>query len=216
LFDSSGNASHSKSEGIGKMIPKENKFRRAIKTSPSEIVQRKFKKSFRGYNRGEVEKFLNKIAEGYRKLLEENETLSEEIRRLKDELEGYNSKKRELEKTLSAIQRGFQRMEENSEDKAQLIIEKAELTARKIVEESQKKLSKLREETARLNSQKILLLTKLRSMIETHAELLNFYEKNLDEGNLEKGKEKASSKKTKTPLPHRPSRTTRKGIVLEE
>ncbi|MCD6082835.1 hypothetical protein J7J59_01795, partial [Candidatus Aerophobetes bacterium] len=92
----------------------------------------------------------------------------------------------------------------------------AELTARKVVEESEKKLSKLREETMRLKHQKVLLLTKLKSIIKTHAELLNFYEKEHDEDSLEKVKEKSPSKRRKTPLPHRSlTSTPERGIVLD-
>jgi len=215
LFSSSGNSGHSESEGVEKIITSSSKATKT-KITPSEILQRRFKRSFRGYNPDQVEEFLNEIAENYKGLLEENKVLSEEIKRLKKKVEGYDAQRRELEGALISIQKSSQLIEKNAQERAKLIIKEAELTARKVVEESEKKLSKLREETMRLKHQKVLLLTKLKSIIKTHAELLNFYEKDHDEDSLEKVKEKSPSKRRKTPLPHRSlTSTPERGIVLD-
>jgi hypothetical protein len=105
-------------------------------------------------------------------------------------------------------------IEKTARERANLITKEAELKADKTIKENEAKLEKLREEIIRLGSQKRLLLTKLRSIIETHSELLNFYEDESTEEVITKKKKRSLS--SETPLPHRSANSDEEGIVLEE
>ena len=220
MLSSSSNSSYSKSEGVEKITGEVKKseegsfpHRKEDSYASSKILRKKFKKSFRGYNRDEVDNFLNKVMKDYEKLLEENKILSEEVKRLRKEIEDYHSKQKKLEETLISVQRSTQLIEKTSREKANLIINEAKLKADKIMEKSETKLERLKEEITRLNSQKRLLLTKLKSIIETHSELLNFYEDESTEKVITKRKKRFPSK---TPLPHSSARTEEGGIIFEE
>ncbi|MEA3485706.1 MAG: DivIVA domain-containing protein [Candidatus Aerophobetes bacterium] len=183
--------------------------------SLSKISQKKFKKSFRGYNRDKVDEFLAEVAKDYKKLLEENRTLSEEVKKLKREIEDYHSQQEKLKETLISVQKSTQLIEKTARERANLIIKEAKLKADKTIKENETKLEKLREEIIHLGSQKRLLLSKLRSIIETHSELLKFYE---DESTEEIiiPKKKKQSLSSKTPLPHSSAKNDEERIVLEE
>jgi DivIVA domain-containing protein len=54
-----------------------------IRLTVDDIVNKEFKKSMRGYNEEEVDKFLDIVIEDYETFLNEIERLNEEIERLK-------------------------------------------------------------------------------------------------------------------------------------
>ncbi len=181
---------------------------------PSEIEKKKFELSFRGYNQREVNEFLREIKKDYEQLLKRNKALSEELDQTKKELEKYNLRGERLEEALISAQRSARLITESSQERAKLIIEEAELKAKKSLEKSEEKLGKLKEEIVKLEGQKKLFLTKLRSLIMAHSELLEFYE--------EPPVEKKTKEDTSPPLPKENPppfsfrETSPEGILFEE
>lgn len=152
-----------------------------MKTDPSEIEIPKFRLSLKGYNQREVDQFIAKLREDYQEIVHQNNILTEEINKLTEEIKGYTSKKQRLEDALISAQRSAQLISENSQEQAKLVVKDAEIKARTILEEGEKDLQRLRSEIANLNEQKRLFLTKLKSLITSHSELLDFYEEELPE-----------------------------------
>lgn len=188
-----------------------------MRIDPSEIKEKKFRLSFyRGYNQDEVDKFLKKIGKDYQEVLEEKRTLSQEAEKLKKEIKQRISREEKIEETLISAQRSAQLIDESSQERAKLIIKEAEIKAKKIVQQGEESLQKLKNEMAKLQEQKRLFLVKLKSLIETHTELLHFYE---EESVEEKGEEK---KEIKNPLPKKDylpfssKDTHKRGILFEE
>lgn len=156
---------------------------------PSEIEIPKFRLSLKGYNQREVDEFITKLREHYQEIIHQNNVLTEEINELKEQIKGYTSKKERLEDALISAQKSAQLISENSQEQAKLIVKEAEIKAKTILEEGEKKLQELRNEIANLNEQKRLFLTKLKSLITSHSELLNFYEEELPEKKAKAKKE---------------------------
>jgi len=142
----------------------------------SHIEIPKFKVSLRGYNQREVDQFLTKLRRDYQEIVHQNEVLGEEVKQLREEIKEYTSKKARLEDALISAQKSAQLISENSQEQAKLTIKDAEIKAHKILEEGERRLEKLRNELVSLNEQKRLFLTKLKSLIKSHSELLDFYE----------------------------------------
>jgi len=160
-----------------------------MKIDPSEIEIPKFRLSLRGYNQREVDEFITKLREHYQEIVHQNNVLTEEINELKEQIKGYTSKKERLEDALISAQKSAQLISENSQEQAKLIVKEAEIKAKTILEEGEKKLQELRNEIANLSEQKRLFLTKLKSLITSHSELLNFYEEELPEKKAKAKKE---------------------------
>ena len=57
-----------------------------MKMTPLDILQHKFKISFRGFDVREVDGFLGDIADAFQLLMNENETLKNEIDKLKQDI----------------------------------------------------------------------------------------------------------------------------------
>lgn len=103
------------------------------------------------------------------------------------------------------------------------MIKEAEIKAKKITQEGEENLQKLKNEMAKLQGQKRLFLAKLKSLIQTHTELLHFYEEESvekeEEEIKEEGKEKKEIKKplpTKDYPPFSSKDTHKEGILFEE
>lgn len=170
-----------------------------MEITPEIIRGKEFSTSFRGYNCREIDKFLEYLAGAYEKLWEENRRLSREVKDLQERLNKYHSRKEELEVALITVQRSARLIDESSRERAKLIIEEAESRARKIKEKEEEKLEKLREELFKLNQQKKLFLTKIKSLLQAHAELLNFYEEDIIPTELLLNKKKTGAKKNPPP-----------------
>ena len=152
-----------------------------MKIDPSEIEIPKFRLSLKGYNQREVDQFIIRLREDYQEIVHQNNVLAEEINKLTEEIKGYTSKKERLEDALISAQKSAQLISENSQEQAKLVVKDAEIKAKRILEEGEKKLQELRNEIANLNEQKRLFLTKLKSLITSHSELLDFYQEELPE-----------------------------------
>ena len=147
----------------------------------SHIEIPKFKFSLRGYNQREVDQFLTKLRRDYQEIAHQNEVLGEEVKQLREEIKEYTSKKARLEDALISAQKSAQLISESSQEQAKLTIKDAEIKANKILEEGERRLEKLKNEIVNLNEQKRLFLIKLKSLIKSHSELLDFYEEELPE-----------------------------------
>jgi len=194
-----------------------------MRIDPSEIKGKKFGLSFRGYNQIEVDKFLKKIGEDYQEVLEEGRASSEELEKLKKEIKHHISREERIEQTLISAQKSVQLIDESSQERGRLMIKEAEIKAKKIIQEGEESLQKLKNEMAKLQGQKRLFLAKLKSLIQTHTELLHFYEEESvekeEEEIKEEGKEKKEIKKslpTKDYLPFSSKDTHKEGILFEE
>ena len=141
----------------------------------SHIEIPKFRFSLKGYNPREVDQFLTKLRGDYQEIVQQNKALGEEVKQLREEIKEYTSKKARLEDALISAQKSAQLISETSQEQAKLTIKDAEIKAEKILEEGGKRLDKLRNEILNLNEQKRLFLTKLKYLIKSHSELLDFY-----------------------------------------
>ena len=155
----------------------------------SHIETPKFRFSLKGYNQREVDQFLTKLRRDYQEIAHQNEVLGEEVKQLREEIKEYTSKKERLEDALISAQKSAQLISESSQEQAKLTIKDAEIKAHKILEEGERRLEKLRNEIVNLNEQKRLFLIKLKSLIKSHSELLDFYEEELSEKEGEVKKE---------------------------
>lgn len=204
-----------------------------MRIDPSEIKEKKFGLSFyRGYNQAEVDKFLKKIGRDYQEVLEEKRALFQELEKLKKEAKRYISREEKIEEALISAQKSAQLIDESSRERGELIIKEAEIKAKKIIQKGEESLQKLQNEIAKLQGQKRLFLVKLKSLIETHTELLHFYEEEFveEKSAAKEGKEEpkepieekeSAKKEIKKPLfkkdyPLFSSRDTHKGGILFE
>ncbi len=115
-----------------------------MKISPLDIKKHEFKKSLRGYDSFEVNTFLEMLSGEFTFLLEENQSLKNKIAQLDSSLSEYKKLEQALQTTLLAMQQQTEDAKKNAEKEAQLILQDAHLKSRKILEDSNQRLSDLR------------------------------------------------------------------------
>lgn len=144
-----------------------------MKITPIEIQEQKFKVSFRGYDREEVDAFLDLVAKELEDLLRENSFLKEEIEKLNKENEHLKEMEESLKKTLVAAQKMAEDYKENAKKEAENIIIEAKNKAEKIIDSAHLRVSELNSELASTKA-------KIREIKELIKGILSGFIQNLD------------------------------------
>ena len=143
-----------------------------MKLTPLDIQQQQFKTRFRGFDVREVDAFLEQMSGAFEKALSENESLHEEIRRLKLESQGYKEREETFKRAMLNSQKVLEQMKKNAQKSAELVVAEAEVKAEKILNRAQNRLAQLHEDIAELKRQRMQIEVQIRSIIEGHAKLL--------------------------------------------
>jgi len=107
-----------------------------MKLTPLDIRHKEFKRGMRGYVDGEVDEFLDEVADEFERLFKENIELSERTEGLQEKLDQYRNLEETLQNTLVAAQRSAEELKANAQKEAQLMLSEAELKAREMVNQS--------------------------------------------------------------------------------
>jgi len=143
-----------------------------MRTTPLDIQQQQFKVKFRGFDIREVDKFLEQIADSFASLQQENESLQEEIKRLKLESQGYKEREETFKRAMLNSQKVLEQMKKNARKSAELVIAEAEVRAEKILNRAHSRLAQLHEDIVELKRQRMQIEVQIGSTIEAHSKLL--------------------------------------------
>jgi len=173
-----------------------------LKLTPIDIRKWEFKKGMRGYDKYEVQAFLELAAEEFEKLQQDRREFEQKSKRLEKEIEEYRRVEKSLQDTLVSAKETTDRSMENSRKEAELIVGDAELHADKILEGARKKASRIEDEITRLTVLRDSFSVKLKSILSSQVELLDMFgEVNIDEKELrivESAVEEAAEKEEPT------------------
>ena len=154
-----------------------------MKLTPIDIRKWEFKKGVRGYDKYEVQAFLELAAEEFEKLLQERREFEQKSKRLEKEIEEYRRVEKSLQDTLISAKETTDKSMQNSRKEAELIVGDAELQADKILDSARKKVSKIEDEITRLTVLRDSFAVKLKGILNSQRELLELFDEvNTDEG----------------------------------
>ena len=140
-----------------------------MRLSPIDVRQQQFStKWFRGFDRHEVDSFLDDVAEDYEGVLRDNATLREQVGSYEERARGLGETERALKDTLVATQRVAEEMKEGAKRDAQLVLREAALNAEKMMEEARAEEAKLRVEIQSLKRLRRQLIEELRAIVERY------------------------------------------------
>lgn len=146
-----------------------------MKLTPIDIRKWDFKKSVRGYDKYEVQAFLELAAEEFEKIMQERREFEQKAKRLEKEIEEYRRVEKSLQDTLINAKETTDRSLENSRKEAELIVGDAELHSDKLLESARKKASKIEDEITRLTVLRDSFVIKLKSILSSQIELLDMF-----------------------------------------
>ena len=147
-----------------------------MKITPLDIQHKVFDTQFRGYEKRQVDQFLEELAETVESLTRENATLKENSVSKDNELEHLKKAESTLTTTLMSTQTFVDHLKRGAERDAELIVKEAELKAEEILAQSRTDLMELRRIIADLRRQRALVLEHLRSTLSAFHRLIEVEE----------------------------------------
>ena len=148
-----------------------------MKITPLDIQQQQFKgKLFGGLDPGDVDAFLQLVAQEMEALSRENSELKEQLRNNAETVAELMSREVQLRETMLAAQKITEEMKANSQKEATLIISEAELKAERILADADRKLAQLTSQIQDLRREKVQFEMALKSLLDTHYKMISLNE----------------------------------------
>ncbi|MBO8136657.1 MAG: DivIVA domain-containing protein [Desulfotomaculum sp.] len=151
--------------------------------TPLDIRQKEFKKSFRGYDERQVDKFLQEVADTLEDLLKENEQLQKKLTECENRHEQYRELEQAIKDTMVMAQKNAQELKENADKEIKIMMQDAYQRSEKIIrdaeEEGKRKIAQaearvqeIMEKYREIQKQAQVFRAKFKTFLETQLELL--------------------------------------------
>ncbi len=150
--------------------------------TPLDIQQKRFRATWRGLDRAEVDAFLNLVASDVEKLVVEMNRMREEQDRQRRLVDEYRGREQALKDTMITAQRVSEEITANAKKEADIIVGRAELDAEKILEKAQDRLTELLADIGELKRQRVQFLSQLKGVVDTHEKLIQLAESDEQRG----------------------------------
>lgn len=124
--------------------------------TPTDIQNKQFGRTFRGYDRQQVDEFLDQLTLDFQKLSEEKAKLETQVQDLSSQIEEQKRAEKSVEKTLEQAKRLMNDISESAEKRAEIVIRNARLDAQNITQNAKDEASAYRNEAEQMK-QKISL-----------------------------------------------------------
>ena len=148
-----------------------------MKLTALEIKQQNFEKSLRGYDKAEVQAFLNLMSNEWEHLVAKNRELEQKIDNLEEKLKHYERVEEALHETLQTAKESAEQKLAGARKDARNKIEKAEMEADTIVREANQQRQQIRQSILRLLDRRKEIIGGIRSYLELAQESLDQFSK---------------------------------------
>jgi cell division initiation protein len=148
-----------------------------MKLTALEIKQQNFEKSLRGYDKAEVQAFLNLMSNEWEHLVAKNRELEQKIENLEEKLKHYERVEEALHETLQTAKESAEQKLAGARKDARNKIEKAEMEADTIVREANQQRQQIRQSILRLLDRRKEIIGGIRSYLELAQESLDQFSK---------------------------------------
>ncbi len=144
-----------------------------MKLTPLDIQQQQFRNVLWGFDPKEVDAFLDVVATEFEGLIRANNAVKEDVKRQENELLQFRERERNLKETMMTATRITEDIKQNARKEAEIVIAQAEGQAEQIIQNAHTRLARVIDEIDELKRQKAQFEETLRSLIQTHAKLLD-------------------------------------------
>ena len=137
-----------------------------------DVRQQQFSVRFRGFDKQEVEAFLEDVAEDYESVVKENALLKEQLAALEERSRNITEHERTLQDTLVTTHRLTEEMKQAAKREAEVIVRDAEMRGEKVAEELRAEEARLKQDVAALKRVRHQLVEELRGTLVRYERLL--------------------------------------------
>jgi cell division initiation protein len=145
----------------------------SMNITPIDIQQAGFKVRLRGYDRQEVDTFLDLVTEDFETLIRENGAMKEKIADLETQLAELKKKESSLNNMLVRAEEIVGQIQQSSKKESDLVIKEAEIRAEEIVKNARLQAAEIYREMQDLKKRKLLFIEKMRSLIGTFQKVVD-------------------------------------------
>jgi cell division initiation protein len=142
--------------------------------TPLELRKKTFNKRLRGYDRSEVDHFLEDLAEDLEAVWRRMDELEVENVRLKDEMARHRESEATLRDTLLLAQKSADGLREASARESERVIAEAEHQADRLVHQSLERTAEIEKRVRDLRVERKNFHIKLQGMLDMFQQVLNF------------------------------------------
>jgi cell division initiation protein len=147
-----------------------------MKITPIDIQQMVFQVKFRGYDRDEVNRFLEEIALTVETLNRDNALLREKLASTEQHLTELKRAESTLSNTLVSAQSLAEDVKRSAQREADLIIKEAELKASELIRQARVELTDLQRDVSDLQKQRLLMVERFRATLRSFERMLEVEE----------------------------------------
>ena len=147
-----------------------------MKITPLDIQHMVFKVSMRGYNRQDVDRFLEQIAQTVDELNREASALREKLGATEGQLVDSRKAETALTRTLVSTQTMAEELKAAAKRDAELIVKEAEVMAADLLRNTREEMAKLQHELSDLRKQRAMAIERLRGTLRTFDRTLKMEE----------------------------------------
>jgi cell division initiation protein len=147
-----------------------------MKITPLDIQQMVFKSRFRGYDKEEVNRFLEELAQTVEALNRDNAILREKIVFLEQQVAELKRTEATLSNTLVSAQSLAEDVKRTAQREADLVMKEAELKAGELIRQARVELTDTQRDLSALQKQRLLMVERLRATLRTFERMLEVEE----------------------------------------
>jgi cell division initiation protein len=144
--------------------------------TPIEIRQHTFKKAFQGYNKDDVQNYLNSLSSEWERMVEDNKRIKLELEKTTSALDNLRQVESALHRTLLQAEETSKSTIENAKTTADLRIQEAEATSKEMLKNAIDDRSRIEMQTNELVSRRNEILQQLKSYLTAQTERLRTFE----------------------------------------
>lgn len=152
-----------------------------MRITPLDVRKQEFRKAVRGFDCDEVKAFLTTLADEYEAVLVDNKQIRERVMAQEEKITEYKAMERTLRDTLMTAERLMQETRENANREGDLIIQEAQINARKILEECRLRTEELRREIMGLRKEKETYLGRFKGLAEAQIQFIESHQHDFED-----------------------------------
>lgn len=144
-----------------------------MKITPLDIQQMVFRTKLRGYDREEVNRFLEELAQTVELLNRDNAMLRERLAMTEQQVSELKRTETTLSNTLVAAQSLADDVKRSANRDAELIVKEAELKAGEVIRQARVELGETQRDLSQLQKQRLLMVERMRATLHTFERMLD-------------------------------------------
>ena len=144
-----------------------------MKITPLDIQQMVFRVKLRGYDREELNRFLEEVAQTVESLNRDNAALRERVAVTEQQVAELKRTETTLSHTLVAAQSLAEDVKRSAQRDAELIVKEAELKAGELSRQARVELADIQRDLSMLLKQRLLMVERMRATVHTFDRMLD-------------------------------------------